>query len=226
MAELAIPRYVLREAARLLKLDKWIDSPVFQRRADDLYLRLTAAVKGRGRMARLPVSVSGESLDFGAFQIKSRDLSRVFAHCASCAFMAITLGPEVDRLIARVQKEDMADAVLLDAIASAEAERICDMTEQSLAQKLAPDEHMTMRFSPGYGDLPLVTSGYILSILSVRGDIGISMTDSYMLVPVKSITAMIGISDLPEPRARSCDMCSVAETCVYKKRGETCGVQN
>lgn len=207
-------------------MDKWAESPVFRRRADDLYIRLRAATNGRARTTRLPFTLDGAALDFGAFQIISRDLSKLFAHCKSCVFSSATLGPEVDRLIARVQKEDMADAVLLDALASAETEYLCDMTEQSVAEKLGEGEYMTMRFSPGYGDVPLDVSGYILSILSVRGGTGISMTKSHMLVPVKSVTAMTGISDRPEPRGRSCDMCCAAESCRYRKRGEFCGVQN
>ena len=226
MGKLSIPQKILREAARLLEMEKWLDSPVFQRRADCLYQRLSEVTAGRGRMITLPVSVGGDALDFGAFRIKSRDLCRIFAHCRSCALMAVTLGPGVDRLMDRVQKEDMADAVLLDSIASAEAENLCDVTERSLGLKLPEGQYPTMRFSPGYGDVPLMASGYILSVLGVRGDMGISMTDSYMLVPVKSITAFIGISDRPEPRGRSCDGCAMADRCSYKKKGEICGVQN
>ena len=226
MAELTVPERVLKDAARLLEMEKWTQSPVFRRRADDLYLRLRGAVRGRGRMTQLPFKIAGETLDFSAFQIKSKDLSRIFAHCQSCVFMSVTLGPEVDRLLARVQKEDMADAVLLDALASSEVELMCDRSEQSVAEKLKDGQYMTMRYSPGYGDVPLEVSAYILSLLGVRGDTGISMTDSFMLVPVKSVTAMIGISDRPEPRARSCADCYAAENCVYRKRGAFCGVQN
>ena len=226
MAELTVPEFILRNAARLLEMDNWDKSPVFRRRADDLYIRLHAAVRGRARMTELNFSLDGETLDFGPFQIRSKDLSRIFAHCKSCVFMATTLGPGVDRLLARVQQEDMADAVLMDALASAETEQLCDLNEQVIAKKIKSDQYMTMRYSPGYGDVPLSVSAYILSVLSVRGELGISMTDSFMLVPVKSVTALIGISDRPEPRARSCADCLAAENCVYRKRGELCGVSN
>lgn len=226
MAELTVPEFILKNAARLLEMDNWDKSPVFRRRADDLYIRLRAATKGRVRMTQLPFTLQGETVDFGVFQIGSKDLSRILVNCKTCVLMSATLGPGVDRLLARVQQEDMADAVLLDALASSEVEYMCDQSEQTLAAKLGGEQYMTMRYSPGYGDVPLQASAYILSILGIRGETGISMTDSFMLVPVKSITALIGISDRPEPRARSCADCLAAENCVYRKRGELCGVSD
>ena len=117
----------------------------------------------------------------------------------------------------------MADAVVLDALASAAAESECDRLEAKAAETLGDGEFMTMRFSPGYGDVPLLLSEYILSSLNSGRKLGISLTKSSLLVPIKSITAVIGISDRKEKRGKSCDLCSAFESCIYRKRGEICG---
>ena len=83
-----------------------------------------------------------------------------------------------------------------------------------------------MRFSPGYGDLPLEVSDKLLDALNAKKEIGINMTKSFMLVPVKSVTAIIGISDRKESRGRNCSLCSISEVCKYRKGGVFCGIQD
>ena len=46
---------------------------------------------------------------------------------------------------------------------------------------------------------------------------------SYMMAPVKSVTALIGISNQKEDRSRSCARCALDSACPYRKRGERCG---
>jgi 5-methyltetrahydrofolate--homocysteine methyltransferase len=100
------------------------------------------------------------------------------------------------------------------------------MEEASEAKKLSENEYLTMRFSPGYGDVPLIASEGILEILNAKKRIGMGLTESSMLIPIKSVTAFIGISDRKEHRGLSCDSCSIADRCLYRKRGDFCGIRN
>lgn len=147
------------------------------------------------------------------------------------ALLAATLGSGVDRLITRTQAESISRAMILDACASAEIERLCDETEPAImaeASRTAPaavkgEIWLTMRFSPGYSGVEAAESAKIIMALDAGRAIGLSLTHSGMLVPIKSVTAIIGIADRPQKRYRSCAACAAAGACPYRKRGAYCG---
>lgn len=155
--------------------------------------------------------------------IKSQDLCRIFAHTHTCYILAATLGGRVDQVINRTQRIDMLDAIVLDACASVLVDKVCDDLEAELFEKLVENEYFTMRFSPGYGDVPLECQDGIIQILEAEKRIGVTLTKAKLLFPTKSITALIGISNQKENRAKTCGTCNLVKTCVYRRRGEQCG---
>lgn len=157
-------------------------------------------------------------------KIQSKDLVKLLAHSNRCVLMAATLGMEVDKQISLKQKIDMLDAVILDACASVLIDKVCDEAEARIVEQLKANEFLTMRFSPGYGDVPLEASSELLDILMATKKIGLSLTKSHMLVPTKSVTAIIGISNQKENRQKSCGTCNLVKTCAYRKRGDQCGL--
>lgn len=180
------------------------------------------------RMAyeQLTFKVEDETVFFEGtpFKIESSDLIKLFTHSKSCFIMAVTLGTEIDRQIGIRQKLDMLDAVILDACASVLVEKVCDDLEQQLMEKLKEDEFLTMRFSPGYGNVPLGSQRVLLDILQAEKRIGLTLTKTDMMVPTKSITAIIGISNQKENREKSCGNCNLVKTCAYRRRGDRCGL--
>ena len=159
----------------------------------------------------------------GEIRIESADLARIMARSRECWVLAVTLGPETDRRILLAQKRDMLEGMALDACASVRVDALCEEVEGVILRKLRQGEFPTMRFSPGYGDAPLSASEEIIGLLDATRRIGLAMTRSYMMTPVKSITALIGVSDRREDRGRSCDHCALGAVCPYRKRGERCG---
>lgn len=159
----------------------------------------------------------------GEIRIESADLARIMARSRECWVLAVTLGSETDRRILLAQKRDMLEGMALDACASVRVDALCEEVEGMILRKLRQGEFPTMRFSPGYGDAPLSASEDIIGLLDATRRIGLAMTRSYMMTPVKSITALIGISDRREDRGRSCDQCTLGAACPYRKRGERCG---
>ena len=92
-----------------------------------------------------------------------------------------------------------------------------------LAQAVAP-RMLTPRFSPGYGDFPLAQQAAFCSVLDVSRRIGVSLTSGSLMVPQKSVTALLGVSAHP-PAARiaGCDACNLSDRCLYRKEGLSCG---
>ena len=141
--------------------------------------------------------------------------------------MAATLGWETERRILQAQAGRMADAVVLDACATAGVEEVCDRLEDDLRRRYG---RLTGRFSPGYGDLPLELQPAVLRVLDAGRRIGLTLSPGGVLLPHKSVTAILGI-DPPQGQTlpagtESCDRCGGCpqrEGCVFRKGGGSCG---
>ena len=127
--------------------------------------------------------------------IYSRDISRLTSRSDECILIAATLGHETDRQIAIAQQKNMLDGLALDSCASVMIDSCIDGFIQSeIAPSLSENEFLTHRFSPGYGDLSMNVTEDIIAILDATKKIGLSVTRSLMMSPVKSVTAIAGIA--------------------------------
>lgn len=147
----------------------------------------------------------------------------MLAGCDQAVLLACTLGARFDAKLLAIQARDMAKAVIYDALGSAFVEAGCDQAERDIAARF-PDLFLTDRFSPGYGDLPLDIQPALCAALDAGRRLGVTVTPSLLMNPVKSVTAVIGLSDAPQPaRVRGCGACNLRETCQFRKEGKTCG---
>ena len=80
---------------------------------------------------------------------------------------------------------------MADALCSAAIEGFCDLLNARLAEGLST----RARFSPGYGDMSLEYQRDFISVLDAGKNIGLALTQSLMLTPTKSVTALIGIQN-------------------------------
>lgn len=103
-------------------------------------------------------------------------------------------------------------------------EEIADLAEKELEQIVVKEGyHLTWRFSPGYGDLPLETQKTLIQVLDTHRKIGVSLTESCLMMPSKSVTAILGISDTKRDiRENKCDFCNNRERCAFRKKGTRC----
>lgn len=148
---------------------------------------------------------------------------KMLADCAQAVLLICTLGAGFEALLRAEQARSMARAAMLDACGSAWAEAGCDAAEQEISGRF-PELHRTDRFSPGYGDLPLALQKDICAVLDAPRRLGVQVTDSFLMNPSKSVTAVVGLSDRPQPaRIRGCGFCNLRENCQYRKGGKTCG---
>ena len=81
-----------------------------------------------------------------------------------------------------------------------------------------------MRYSPGYGDLSIEKNIDIINVLNSQKNIGLTVTDSGIMIPRKSVVALIGVSKKGIKREKkSCDNCYNKHNCNYKKEAKICG---
>ena len=129
----------------------------------------------------------GIRFDFG--EIESADLRKNLEGCSSAFIFAATSGSGVDRLILKHTKLSPACVMVTDCIASSGIEVFCDLINDEMrnGRKLKP------RYSPGYGDVSLTCQSDILSFLDAYRKIGLTLTETYLMTPIKSVTAIVGI---------------------------------
>ncbi len=177
---------------------------------------LLNVVQPRYHYVRLPLS---------AMELPGLDIRRHLAGCDGMYLMCATLGAAVDREIRRAERSSMLRALALDAAAGDAVEKLCDAAQDKIFQKETADgRYITGRFSPGYGDLPLTVQPDLLRLCDAPRKIGLSLTQSGILVPRKSVTAILGTSSVPvEGKKRGCGSCSMTADCPFRKKGITCG---
>ena len=130
--------------------------------------------------------------------LHGEDIKNHLKNCKEIIIFAATLGLQVDDLIRSLEVSDMAGAVILDSLASDAIEDYCDEIvgagfSRPTEKRVGRPHPYTTRFSPGYGDFPLSVQQDLLTVLNAQKQIGLYVTDSGILIPRKSITAIIGV---------------------------------
>ena len=152
------------------------------------------AARCRAVWTRYPVIREGKTLDLGFARTDSRDLRDHLEGCGEIVLFACTAGTETDRRIARAKLASPARGLLMHAIGAQQVEGACDRLCRRLAEQF-PDRQLTDRYSPGYGDLPLALQREVMEALDCGRTLGITLTDSLLMTPSKSVTAIIGLKE-------------------------------
>lgn len=197
-----------------------------RRETERMAARLTAALQPRYvyRVFPLVREEDGFLLSGSSVVLAGNSARTMLAQCDRAVLLACTLGAGFDTMLRSEQARGMGGAVILDACGGAWVEAGCDAAERELRAKL-PGAYLTDRFSPGYGDLPLDLQPAISAALDAERRIGIHVSASFLINPVKTVTAVIGISDRPQmARIRGCAFCSMNKTCALRKGGKSCAI--
>ena len=170
-----------------------------------------------------------ETLRIESMEIRSRSLSSNLEGCEKVCLMAATLGLAPDRLASRASAQGkMSEAVMYQAIGAAYIEKWCDTVNDSVAAEARREGwYAKPRFSPGYGDFPLEYQTAFFEILQIPRRIGVTLTKSLMMVPSKSVTAVIGLSEAQRDShgfgcgeagpGSKCTGCEKAGSCSYSR---------
>lgn len=209
----------MREAVRYLGYGKnAVDDQTLRLIADSFEsLRSAASKKSVYRIFDLEQPDAG-TVRFGSLTVKSRNLGKNLRGCDKIVLFGATLGIGVDQLLSRTSKTDMAFTVVLQACAAALLEEYCDeCQEQIRAQMEEEGRYLRPRFSPGYGDFPMECQRELTRMLDCARRIGLTVTESLMMAPSKSVTAVIGAgADLVRCHVQGCEACQKTD-CMYRR---------
>ena len=151
--------------------------------------------------------------------ISGVDFSTLLPGCTQAAVLAATLGPRTDALLHTYGRTTLSRAVVLDACANAAIGQLCDSLLQKLQQQQNKDGlFLTTPLYPGSDGLPLTIQRDIIRLLQADKAIGLTVSDTGVLLPTKSLTAIAGVSSTPQAVCtHSCKQCSRSADCIYRK---------
>lgn len=170
--------------------------PNMEALADSCIEELRAGLSYRVCYAKFDIALMGnDMIDMGFAHVRSSSLARHLAGCDSAVVFAATVGLAVDRLVARYASRMPSRALMLNAVGVERVEALCDIFCAELdAVAVTQNRVCRPRFSPGYGDLPLELQCDIVRVLDTPRRIGVSLNQSMLMVPTKSVTALVGFS--------------------------------
>jgi len=161
--------------------------------------------------------IEADTVAFGGMNIKSQALACHLRNCGSVVLLAATLGTGADTLLRRYSALDMEKALIAQAVCTAMIERYCDTVVCEITRNPRLDGlYPTARFSPGYGDFDIKWQKDVLKLLNAEKSIALSLSDGYMLIPSKSVTAVIGFSKEKTDANEKCERCTNTQ-CAYRK---------
>lgn len=138
----------------------------------------------------------GEQIDFGFMSVESKELASNLEGCTETVIFGATIGIYTDRQIQKEQILSPVRALIYQAVGAAVVEAVCDDFNEWIRQKeKEKGRDICPRFSPGYGDVSLSIQKSIFQELSLAKLAGITLTDSLLMIPEKSVTAIIGIKN-------------------------------
>lgn len=155
---------------------------------------------------------------------RGKDIINHLKDSKKCVVMAVTLGNDIDTKIRYYEKFNLTKALILDACATSAVENLCDKVQEDIKNKAKSiNMGITFRYSPGYGDFSIDIQKDIISSLEANKKIGLSSTENYILIPRKSVTAVIGFQEESiKSKPVTCELCNKYDSCEYKKGGRSC----
>ena len=182
----------LAEIARYMRMGRDVPDGQLARRVEALRDEALRTIRPARVWRRFPVrdnaiSSGGVRLALGG------TLMRHIAGCRDAFLVCGTIGAGFDSFQRRVSITSGADALIAQAIGAAAVERWMDAVEDEMRAELTEGESLAPRYSPGYGTFPLAAQRELLALLDAPRKVGVSLTDNLLMVPSKSVSAVIGV---------------------------------
>lgn len=158
---------------------------------------------------------AGGTIEFDAGRIICSQLKNAERYVVFVA----TVGTGYDEWIAGVEKhDDVLQGFVADCIGSQIVESTADFMELQLQAELdLIGMKRTNRFSPGYCGWHVNSQPYLFSLFPEDKPCGISLTDSCLMLPIKSVSGIIGIGTDVRYQQYSCNICSM-KMCYKRKK--------
>ncbi|MEC9490385.1 MAG: Vitamin B12 dependent methionine synthase activation subunit [Halanaerobiales bacterium] len=242
------------EILRYLQTSKDLEDDNINSLIDEATAEIKNLINFRYLYQKFPIELteSGIKVKGTTLTLKGKSIKRHLSNSREIYIMAATLGSQVDKKISYYEKVSVTKSMIFDACATTAIEAGCDQVEAEIKKEVlaAGNEDITFRYSPGYGDLGIEIQKEILRVLKAPKKIGLTASQYNMLIPTKSVTAIIGViaektetdSDIEEKsdvdraeenlekrdlefEKRHCQKCLIYQDCELRRKGIYCGAK-
>ncbi len=185
----------------------------------ECYSELEKAAAPKHIYRRVPVEVTPDNMIIAEeLKMHSAALAKNLLGCGEIILFAATLGNGTDMLMNKYSRLAISRAAILQACGAAMIEDYCNECQRNIEKTLAKEGlYVRPRFSPGYGDLSLAHQKKFLDSLNARKSIGIYLSEGDVMIPEKSVTAIMGISgENTRCHIEGCEACNKIN-CAFRR---------
>ena len=162
------------------------------------------------------VKIDGDKANLSFTSSYSTLIKKTLSSCTNFILFTATIGLEVDRYINKYSLVSPSTALFYQALGTERVEALCDEFCSYLSKEYS-GYTLTKRFSPGYGDVELSMQKDIFNALNPTKHVGVTLLDSMLMSPTKSVTAIVGLSNCPQNESnKKCNNCNSID-CDFKK---------
>ena len=168
--------------------------------------------------AEFPIDFLNGEIVFPFMRTDSVDLIKNLSGSKSVIVFAATVGLEIDRLIAKYGSISPVKALAFQAIGAERIESLCNaFCTEAESEYKEKGLYLRPRFSAGYGDFSLEYQRDIFAALDCPRKIGLTLNESLIMSPSKSVTAIVGISEYDDGCEKDgCESC-LKKDCDFKR---------
>lgn len=144
-------------------------------------------------------------------------IQKMLQHAENYAFLLVTAGPEPEQLARSLLNEGkFLEGYIVDLVASDLVDKVADQVQEHLkclAEKQG--QRITNRYSPGYCSWNVAEQQKLFSLFP-DGCCGISLTESSLMDPIKSLSAIIGVGTKVSYNDYTCEFCPMLK-CQFRR---------
>lgn len=154
----------------------------------------------------------------GSVTFESEVIARLLEQCEQVAVFALTIGNHLEGTVGQLAEDGFVlQASVLDAIGSVAVESVADYVQDKVRRvSNSRGLSISQRFSPGYCDWELVQQKKVFQILGSE-TAGIGLSEECLMLPRKSMSAIIGIGPLEVEKYNPCKTCDNRDNCPWKR---------
>jgi len=153
------------------------------------------------------------------FEFKvGRTIGKELSGSANLAFFICTAGKAISSISERLFKgEDPVLGYVYDVFGSAIAEAVADKIQGIIEHEVQKSGNkITNRYSPGYCHWNVSDQAKLFSLFSGSAS-GVTLTPSFLMNPIKSVSGVIGIGKDVISNDYQCTLCT-QQNCVYRDK--------
>lgn len=152
----------------------------------------------------------------GTFFTTQKTVASRMNNAEHAAFFVCTVGPRLEAWTRQLASEgDTVLAHLVDTVATVAVEKSADTLHDHLGRKMREQGlRVTNRYSPGYCGWS-VSEQHALFSFFPADFCGVTLTESALMKPIKSVSGMIGIGRAVNYAGYTCEQCRIND-CTYR----------